>query len=189
MLDFCIKHEYSLRNGWVTHKWSNKFEIDKISFFISWNIFAISTEVTPGVFFWRQKYPDNFSEQTPEESQPRCLYWYPHQESLQVTQEDWLLNLHARWGTMQHSQESPVMVGWSSLGHSSVMGSTESWYEYHREFVDPVEERSCQFTSHNKQRGTEGKDFVSLEEPWKKTWCPEEPVWFNAQTCLCLGPV
>ena len=81
------------------------------------------------------------------------------------------------------------MVWWSSLGHSSSMGSSESWYEHHREFVDSVETRSCQVTSRNKQRGTEGKDFVSLEEPWKKTWCPEEPVWFNAQTCLCLGPV
>ena len=94
-------------------------------------------------FFWRQKYPDNFSEQMPGESQPRCLHWYPQQESLQFTQEGLLLNLHARWGTMQHSQESPVMVWWSSLGNSSFMGSTESWYEYHREFVDPVEARSC----------------------------------------------
>ena len=25
-------------------------------------------------FFWHQKYPDKFSEQTPEESQPRCLH-------------------------------------------------------------------------------------------------------------------
>ena len=139
-------------------------------------------------FFWRQKYPDKFSEQTPEESQPRCLHWYPQQESPKVTQEDWLLHLHARWGAMSHSQESPAMVWWSSLGHSSSMGSSESWYEHHREFVDSVETRSCQVTSCNKQRGTEGKDFVSLEEPWKKTWCPEEPVWFNAQTCLCLGP-
>ena len=48
-------------------------------------------------FFWRQKYPDKFSEQTPEESQPRCLHWYPQQESPKVTQEDWLLHLHARW--------------------------------------------------------------------------------------------
>ena len=139
-------------------------------------------------FFGHQKYPDKFSEQTPEESQPRCLHWYPQQESPKVTQEDWLLHLHARWGTMSHSQESPAMVWWSSLGHSSSMGSSESWYEHHREFVDSVETRSCQVTSCNKQRGTEGKDFVSLEEPWKKTWCPEEPVWFNAQTCLCLGP-
>ena len=35
--------------------------------------FAISAEVAPGIF-GRQKYPDKFSEQTPEESQPRCLH-------------------------------------------------------------------------------------------------------------------
>ena len=46
VLDFGIKHEYSLRNGWVTHYSSNKFEIDEISFFISWNIF--------GNFRWRR---------------------------------------------------------------------------------------------------------------------------------------
>ena len=138
---------------------------------------------------WLRWWRPQEGSKTPEESQPRCLHWYPQQESPKVTQEDWLLHLHARWSAMSHSQESPAMVWWSSLGHSSSMGTSESWYEHHREFVDPVETRSCQVTSRNKQRGTEGKDFVSLEEPWKKTWCPEESLWFNAQTCLCLGPV
>ena len=155
------------------------------SHFLFHEIFlAISAENATGVFFGAKNIPT-----TPEESQPRCLHWYPQQESPKVTQEDWLLHLHARWGAMSHSQESPAMVWWSSLGHSSSMGTSESRYEHHREFVDPVETRSCQVTSRNKQRGTEGKDFVSLEEPWKKTWCPEESLWFNAQTCLCLGPV
>ena len=36
------------------------------SHFLFHEIFlAISAENATGVFFWRQKYPDNFSEQTP----------------------------------------------------------------------------------------------------------------------------
>ena len=188
MLVFCIKHEYSLRNGWVTHKWSNKFEIDKISFFISWNIFAISAEVTPGVFLapkisWQVFWTNTRRESTKMSTLISLTRISAGHSGRLVAPSS------CKMGAMSHSQESPAMVWWSSLGHSSSMGSSESWYEHHREFVDSVETRSCQVTSCNKQRGTEGKDFVSLEEPWKKTRCPEEPVWFNAQTCLCLGPV